>query len=181
MKYPTVAINGISVRVDNEGRYNLNDLHAAAVANGEATESQKPSKFIRSAQVRRFIEVLTKGQKSPLEQNQPVRINNGGVNPGIWGVELLVIRYAAWLKPEFEIRVYNTFRDAVRNEFDVMARLNRLDLTIEAETRDISACARKMSHWGAGGRKQLLLAARERMIEQVQPFLPGVQSMPPQN
>ncbi|WP_099108577.1 hypothetical protein [Xenorhabdus sp. KJ12.1] len=71
--------------------------------------------------------------------------------------------------------MYNTFRDAVRNEFDVMARLNRLELTIEAETKDISACARKMSKWGAGGRKQLLLAARERMIEQVQPFLPGVE------
>ncbi|PHM72267.1 DNA-binding protein [Xenorhabdus sp. KJ12.1] len=56
-----------------------------------------------------------------------------------------------------------------------MARLNRLELTIEAETKDISACARKMSKWGAGGRKQLLLAARERMIEQVQPFLPGVE------
>lgn len=37
MQYPTVAVNGISVRVDDEGRYSLNDLHAAAVANGEAT------------------------------------------------------------------------------------------------------------------------------------------------
>ncbi|MBD2796072.1 KilA-N domain-containing protein [Xenorhabdus sp. 18] len=175
MKYPTVTVNGVSVRVDKAGRYNLNDLHAAAVANGEATESQKPSKFIRSAQVKRFIEALTKGQKSPLEQNQPLKVNNGGDNPGIWGVELLVIRYAAWLKPEFEIRVYNTFRDAVLHGIDAMARLNRLDLTIEAETRDISACARKMSHWGVGGRKELLLAARERMIEQVQPFLPGIE------
>ena len=45
MQYPTVAVNGISVRVDDEGRYNLNDLHAAAVANGEATEQQRPSQF----------------------------------------------------------------------------------------------------------------------------------------
>lgn len=46
MKYPTVIVNGVSVRVDEDGRYNLNDLHAAAVANGEATESQRPSNFL---------------------------------------------------------------------------------------------------------------------------------------
>lgn len=49
MKYPTVIVNGVSVRVDEDGRYNLNDLHAAAVANGEATEQQRPSQFLRSA------------------------------------------------------------------------------------------------------------------------------------
>ena len=38
MTYPAVAVNGVSVRVDDDGRYNLNDLHAAAVSNGEATE-----------------------------------------------------------------------------------------------------------------------------------------------
>jgi hypothetical protein len=36
MKYPTVSVNGVSVRVDDYGRYNLNDLHAAAVAEGKA-------------------------------------------------------------------------------------------------------------------------------------------------
>ncbi|AHK20362.1 DNA-binding protein [Yersinia similis] len=45
MQYPTVVVNGVSVRVDNEGRYNLNDLHAAAVLKGEANESQRPSLF----------------------------------------------------------------------------------------------------------------------------------------
>lgn len=39
MQYPRVSINGVSVRVDSEGGYNLNDLHAAAVADGKATES----------------------------------------------------------------------------------------------------------------------------------------------
>lgn len=39
MKYPTVIVNVVSVRFDDEGRYNFNDLHAAAVTNGQATES----------------------------------------------------------------------------------------------------------------------------------------------
>ncbi|MFH4877988.1 KilA-N domain-containing protein, partial [Enterobacter hormaechei] len=28
MTYPTVIVNGVSVRVDEKGRYSLNDLHA---------------------------------------------------------------------------------------------------------------------------------------------------------
>ncbi len=69
MKYQTVIVNGVSVRVDEDGRYNLNDLHAAAVANGEATEQQRPSQFLRSAQIKRFIKALeAKVQKSTLEK-----------------------------------------------------------------------------------------------------------------
>lgn len=58
MTYPTVKVNGISVRVDKKGRYSFNDLHAAAVKNGEATESQRPSVFLRSAQIKRFVKAL---------------------------------------------------------------------------------------------------------------------------
>lgn len=47
MKYPNVNVNGVSVRVDSAGRYNLNDLHAAAVADGKATESQRPGEFLK--------------------------------------------------------------------------------------------------------------------------------------
>ncbi|CFQ21770.1 phage-like protein [Yersinia enterocolitica] len=108
MQYPTVSVNGVSVRIDEEGRYNLNDLHTAAVANGEATESQRPSVFLRSAQIKRLVKALeAKAQKSALETNQPLRVIKGGDEPGVWGVELLAIRYAAWIKPEFEIEVYD--------------------------------------------------------------------------
>lgn len=170
MKYPTVIVNGVSVRVDKEGRYSLNDLHAAAVAKGEATESQRPSNFIKSQQIKRFAQTLSEATNIA-----SVNTIKGGEESGVWGLELVAIRYAAWLNPMFEIRVYNTFRDAVLHGIDAMARLNRLDLTIEAETKDISACARKMNNWGVGGRKELLLTARERMIEQVQPFLQGIE------
>lgn len=64
MNYPTVSVNGVSVRVDNEGRYNLNDLHAAAVAEGNATESQRPGEFLKTKQVRAFVRALTDAKKS---------------------------------------------------------------------------------------------------------------------
>lgn len=144
-------------------------MHAAAVIKGEATESQKPSKFIRSSQIKKFVQVLSAGQNCPA-----VVVNNGGCSHGVWGLELVAIRYAAWIKPEFEIQVYNTFRDLVMDGFDAMSRLNQLDLTIKSESKEISQCASKMGKWGSGGRKMLLMIAREKMIEEVQPFLPGV-------
>ena len=110
MKYPKVNIYGIAVRVDEEGRYSLNDLHAAAVRKGEAAESQKPSKFMRSSQIKKFVQVLSAGQNCPA-----VVVNNGECSHGVWRLELVAIRYAAWIKPEFEIQVYNTFRDMVMN------------------------------------------------------------------
>ncbi len=170
MTYPTVIVNGVSVRVDSEGRYSLNDLHAAAVLKGEATESQKPGKFIRSGSVKRFvIALLGKGQKRPMEDNQALKVIRGGGEPGVWAAELLAIRYAAWIKPEFEIRVYETFRDAILNGLNNMNRLNRLDLLIASETKEVSACARKMNQWGVGGRKKMLNGTRENLLEQMDP------------
>lgn len=75
MNYPTVAVNGVSVRVDEEGRYNLNDLHAAAVSNGDATENQRPSQFMRSRQVRNFVDTLSRVQKCTAVQT----INGGSI------------------------------------------------------------------------------------------------------
>ena len=175
MTYPTVIVNGVSVRVDKAGRYNLNDLHSAAVVKGEATESQRPSKFIRSASVKRFVKALDgRGQKSTLEQYQSLRVINGGTEQGVWGVELLAIRYAAWINPDFEISVYETFREAVLTGLGNMNRLNRLDLLIAHESQEISDCARKMNRWGIGGRKKLLASTRENIIEQIDPDMVSI-------
>ena len=176
MRYPTVLVNGIAVRVDEGGRYSLNDLHAAAVVNGEATEQQRPSQFLRSAQIKRFVKALkARVQKSTLEQNQPIRVISGGDEPGVWGIELLAIRYAAWIKPEFEIEVYEVFRAMLRFGIHSMSHLNRLDHAIQAETREISRCASKMARWGAGGRKQLLNTARDKIVSEIQMYLPGIE------
>lgn len=175
MQYPTVSVNGVSVRVDDEGRYSLNDLHSAAVANGEATESQRPSVFLRSAHIKRFVKALkSKALKSASEQNQPLRVIKGGDQSGAWGVELLAIRYAAWIKPEFEIEVYEVFRTVVRLGISAMSRLNKIDHVINTESKAISHCASQMAKWGSGGRKKLLHAARQRVSDEVQMYLPGL-------
>ncbi|RCX01895.1 hypothetical protein DFO56_104621 [Kosakonia sp. AG348] len=87
---------------------------------------------------------------------------------------MVAIRYAAWLSVEFEIKVYQTFQMVIRNGIDTLSRLNRLDHIINTETKDVSQCASKMAKWGVGGRKKILLAARERMVDEVQMYLPGL-------
>lgn len=171
MKYPTVSVNGVSVRVDGEGRYNLNDLHAAAVAEGKATESQRPGEFLKTKQVRRFVQALSDAKKIA-----SVLTIKGGPLQGAWGLELIAIRYAAWLNPLFEIKVYETFQMLIRNGFDAMARLNKIDHVINTETKEVSQCASRMGKWGSGGRKRLLLAARARVVDEVQMYLPGFEA-----
>ncbi|HIE9421914.1 TPA: KilA-N domain-containing protein [Klebsiella pneumoniae] len=176
MKYPTVSVNGVSVRVDDYGRYSLNDLHASAVGSGQAKENQGPSQFLRSKKVKDFVQTLARMQKCTLEENQPVKVINGGVNQGVWALEIVAIRYAAWLSAEFEIRVYQTFQSLLRQGFDAMARLNKIDHVINPETKEVSQCASRMGKWGAGGRKRLLLAARTRVVDEVQMYLPGFEA-----
>ncbi|VEC04855.1 ORF45 [Klebsiella pneumoniae] len=89
-------------------------------------------------------------------------------------MELLAIRYAAWIKPEFEIEVYEVFRTVVRMGIGAMSRLNKIDHIINTETKAISQCASQMAKWGVGGRKRLLHAARDRAADEVQLYLPGI-------
>ena len=90
------------------------------------------------------------------------------------GLELVAIRYAAWLSVEFEIKVYQTFQMMIRNGISAMSRLNKIDHIINSETKAISQCASQMAKWGVGGRKQLLHSVRERAAEEVQMYLPGI-------
>lgn len=90
----------------------------------------------------------------------------------ISGPGLLAIRYAAWIKPDFEIKVYEVFRTVVRSGVDAMSHLNKTDLIIDTETRAISLCASQMSNRGSGGCKRLLYFARERIADEVQMYLP---------
>ncbi|WP_308823796.1 KilA-N domain-containing protein [Sodalis praecaptivus] len=86
-----VVIENTVVRQDALGRYCLNDLHSAAVAQRKATESQRPSKFLRSEGIRRITKSLG---------NNALNTMHGGVESGIWAVPALAIRYVYWLKKE---------------------------------------------------------------------------------
>ena len=116
-----VTIASTAIRKDAHGRYNLNDLHKAAIAAGVATESQRPGNFLKSDGVQSFIAAYieedngTAGMPALVTAMNvaPTYTTNGGKNPGTYAVELVALRYAAWMNPTFELRVYRTFQAAV--------------------------------------------------------------------
>lgn len=100
-----IEVAGIAVAQDQSGRFSLNDLHRAAMAGGKATDSHRPGNFLKSPSVDAFIRVLTDATSVA-----PVETVKGGPKQGSYAVELLVMRYAAWIDPEFELRVYQSFQ-----------------------------------------------------------------------
>lgn len=121
-----VTIDDVAVRVDAHGRYCLNDLHKAAIAHGKATESHRPSEFLSNQGVQAFVAELdhqNQCEEMHTAQNiskagfpASVKSIKGGKAPGTYAVELVAIRYAAWIDPGFEIRVYRTFQQATKGK-----------------------------------------------------------------
>ncbi|HGJ5856512.1 MULTISPECIES: KilA-N domain-containing protein [Arsenophonus] len=110
-----IVIENTVVRQDAFGRYCLNDLHRAAVAQGKATDSQRPSKFMRSDGIAAFVQSLSEAQK-----RASVNVIRGGLESGTWADELVAIRYAAWIEPTFEVQVYEQFRNSVKGSNGVL-------------------------------------------------------------
>ncbi|WP_338882664.1 KilA-N domain-containing protein [Xenorhabdus sp. TH1] len=177
MNYPTIVIENIQVRSSEHGTYNLNDLHKAAIAAGLAQKWQKPSQFLQSDGIREFVEEVTKVLKHTLEQNQILRISHGGNERGTWAHELITLRYAAWLSPAFEVKVYQTFRAVILGQLGKFAQANRLELEYQSKKRRVSTAARIMNSWGVGGEKQRIESDRELLAKEIQFSIPGLEEV----
>jgi len=97
-KVNAIVIESHSIAVKADGMYCLNDLHKAAMALGKATESQKPSNFIKS-QADFVAAVDATGVSS-------VKTIKGGVKQGTWAIEIVAMKYAGWIDASFEVQVY---------------------------------------------------------------------------
>lgn len=140
-KLKSVAVDGNVIRQDKQGRYSLNDLHKAAMVAGVATESHAPSKFLRNDKVQDFIKAIEDQNNTPIpigqncpnlknqqvtiagnspnhvnQQLKPVVSKRGGEDTGggTWAVELVAIRYAAWINPHYEVKIYKTFQESAK-------------------------------------------------------------------
>ena len=114
---PTPTIEGNTIRHDAEGRYSLNDLHKAAIAAGKANESQRPGNFLKADSVQAFIAAY-EAEVGSATKIALVKTINGGVARGTYADELIAIRYAAWIDPSFEVKVYRTFQAAAQQGND---------------------------------------------------------------
>lgn len=111
-----ITIASTAIRKDAHGRYNLNDLHKAAITAGVATDNHAPSQFMRNDGVQAFIAALDASQESDVQNCTSVHSSKGGKNQGTYAVELVALRYAAWMNPSFEVKVYRTFQAAVKQQ-----------------------------------------------------------------
>lgn len=120
-----IADNAININAD--GLYCLNDLHKAAMAQGKATESQRPPKFLDSDSVKGFVQALSDARK-----RASVVTVKGGKNQGTYADELVVMRYAAWIDPAYEIEVYAAVQALKRGDIDSAVAITKSNLATEA-------------------------------------------------
>lgn len=116
----------VEISYDDNGRYSLNDLYKAS----HATESKKPSKFLRYQDVTTLkLWELTKAQKGPGEEglNPSVHTVLGGPSSESFDGYVVqtkvnrvtttfaplsvVYRYAAFISKDFENAVYSAFSE----------------------------------------------------------------------
>lgn len=114
----SVLVESVSVRQDAHGRYSLNDLHKAAMAAGNANENHAPAQFLRNDGVQSFVAALDAENLSDGQKCTSVHSVKGGKSQGTWAAELVAIRYAAWIDPHFEVRVYRAFRESIKDKKD---------------------------------------------------------------
>lgn len=97
-----LVIEGVSVRLDNDGRYCLNDLHRAA----GALDKHKPAFWLRNEQA---VQLVTELQISNSPAEQPVHVVRGGIGQGTYVCKELVYAYAMWISATFSLKVIRTF------------------------------------------------------------------------
>lgn len=103
------VIAGIKIQQNNNGLFNLNDLHKAS----GGLNRHRPSFWLETVQARDYIELLQLKEKSDV-----ISINKGGANPGVFAHENLVYSYAMWISSGFHHQVIETFKAVLRGDFD---------------------------------------------------------------
>jgi hypothetical protein len=104
---PSIAISGVEIHQDADGRYSLNDLHKAA--GGE--KRQQPSNWLQVQQTQELIAELGVPGIPGTAQKQPVVKIQGGTpqRQGTYVVRELVYAYAMWISPIFHLKVIRSF------------------------------------------------------------------------
>ncbi|TQN59584.1 DNA-binding protein [Agrobacterium tumefaciens] len=96
-----VQIAGVEVNTDAEGRYNLNALHKASGLG----EEKAPAKWLRNKAALALVVELEN------ETGQNCLVSVEGRNGGTFAHELLVVSYAGWISPSFQLKVNQAFLD----------------------------------------------------------------------
>ncbi|SDY05864.1 MULTISPECIES: phage antirepressor KilAC domain-containing protein [Acinetobacter] len=103
-----IAIGGIEIRTDTDGRFCLNDLHKAS-GNDRKNE---PGLFLANKQTMELVQELTVTGipvSEKINNLAPVSVIRGGLDQGTYVVKELVYSYAMWISAAFNLKVIRTF------------------------------------------------------------------------
>ena len=106
VKTTNITVFEKTIRIDAEGRFCLNDIHKAAMANDQATVAHRPASYLRNANVKAFVEALDLEARNCAS----VKTIKGGTGQGTYATELVALRYAGWISAKVEVEVYRTFQ-----------------------------------------------------------------------
>lgn len=109
MKNEIIKIGEVAINQDNAGRYRLNDLHKASGGNPKDI----PSEWLSNAKTKELIAELSTTGNPVLEQNQPVKVVNGGNKQGSYATKPLVYAYAMWISAKFHLHVIDVFDNSI--------------------------------------------------------------------
>ncbi len=125
-----LTIADTRIRQDAQGRYCLNDLHKAAVAQGANARAKEPGKFFRSPRTQELLRLLVQESATPNWGdaapdtitpnwgNGPVVKNVGGgtEDTGTYVCIELVIAYGQFVSAAFDLKVIRTFLHVINQE-----------------------------------------------------------------
>ncbi len=174
MKYLTIIDN--AVRIDSEGRFCLNDLHKAAVANGANARAKEPGKFFRSPRTQELIKLLKKSATPNMGSTfSPVKAVETGPyeERGTFVVKELVYAYGQFVSAEFDLHVIRTYDKVVRDEIDrlngLQYRALRAELDYQQGLKDAGICGKGLRKWRS--EKPVKLTLLETFRQALQPVL----------
>jgi len=171
------------VRISDDGMICLTDIWQIAkkrldegdsqFLGGRDIESIRPSRFLKNAEVRMFIDELSKWE--PESHLKPARGNGGGT----YGSRFVAYKYAAYIDPVFKVGVYKIVDKYFSGEMvtiaSYMADANIADHILKEEASIVSDCARTMNYWGLGGRKKQLVSTQQEAYARLQLNVPGIE------
>ncbi len=129
---PNLIISGIQVRQDAEGRYSLNDLHRAAIAQGANERTKEPAKFLSSPQT---VELITEIETTQNLGSLAVATSEGR-NGGTFVCIELVYAYAMWISPSFHLKVIRAYHALMTQPQTAPAPEPEISATLQAALCD---------------------------------------------
>lgn len=132
-KLPIIA--GVEITTDEEGRFNLNALHRAHLAENPDIHrnSKQPSDWLKLEGAQALVTEISNSE----DFGAPAVVSNPGRYGGTFVHELLAVSYASWISTAFQIKVNQTFIDYRTGKLvpapDQVTRSDLANMILDAE------------------------------------------------